>query len=432
MGAAELTIDKRKVVVVSLRRLLYGAIVCIFSLNGVLRLLAMQWPNNRLSNALLTLASVPDLTYGTVHGGPYLLFELLLRWVVVLFGVYVLLLLIASLRHKSPAIFASGMSGLLVGLFALTWLSILILIVVLLFTFVFWIVSIVRLIFAAIFSFLLWSPVFYTILSIVAIGVIIGLISLARGFSLRDFWRNMKEWLRSLSARPVVMVLGMLALGALIWFVGIPLWQYYISPILMLIRDWLVEYIVPIFSWIGSIMFVAVVAIIVLSIVVIALGTLGWQFAEQFLCARFCGRNTHTLFEAGFAIGAVMGLALLVCSANPTFRSLVNSSWSDTSPFLSSMDLTAAVYSLMPARAEILLHSAFARASIPIFDLVGLVAALLLTNCSLATALVSGVTVEPLRELIRKDRLPPLGKLLFGFVIMCGAVLVGSLASDDT
>jgi hypothetical protein len=430
--AAELTIDKRKVVVVSLRRLFYGAIVCIFSLNGVLRMLALRWPGNRLTSAMLTLASVPDLTYGTVRGGPYLLFELLLRWVVVLFAVYVLLLLIASLRHKSLTIFASGMSGLLVGLFALTWLSILILIVVLLFALVFWIVSVVRLIFAAIFAFLFWSPVFYTILGLVAIGAVIGLISLAKGFSLREFWSNLKEWLRSVSAKPIVMVLGVLALGALIWFVGIPLWQYYISPILMLIRDWLVQYIVPIFSWIGSIFFVVVLAVIVISIAVVTLGMLGWQFAEQFLCARFCGRNTHTLFEAGFAIGAVMGLALLVCSANPTFRSLVNSSWSDTSPFLSSMDLSAAVYSLMPARAEILLQSAFAKASIPIFDLACLVAALLLANCSLATALVSGVTVEPLRELIRQDRLPPLGKLLFGFVIMCGVVLVSALASDDT
>ncbi|HXD30144.1 MAG TPA: hypothetical protein VN643_03450 [Pyrinomonadaceae bacterium] len=430
--ASELTIPKRKILAVYGRWLLYGAVVCIFSLNGVLRMLANRWPGNRLSAALLTAASLPDLVYGTVRGGPYLLFELLLRWVLVALGVYVVLLLIASLRHRSPTIFASGMAGLLVGLFALTWLSILILILVLLFALVGWIVAAVHFIFAAIFSFLFWPPVLYTILGIIGLALLIGLISLVRGFSIRDFWRSLKEWLRSISAKPVVMVLAIVALAALIWFVGIPLWQYYITPILTLIRDWLVQYVVPILSWIGSVLFVLVLAVIIISLMAGTLITLGWQFAEQFSSARFCGRNTHTLFEAGFAIGAVMGLALLVCSANPTFRSLVNISWSDTSPILASMDLSAAVYGLMPARAELLLQAAFAKASIPIFDLASLLVAVLLANCSLITGLVSGVTVEPLRELIRKDRLPPLGKLLFGFVIMCAVGLISSLASEDT
>lgn len=430
--ASELTIDKRKIIAISGRRLFYGAIVCIFSLNGVLRMLAGWWPDNRLSAALLTVASVPDLAYKTLRGGPYLLFELLLRWVLILLCVYVFLLLIASLRHKSLTIFASGLSGLLVGLFALTWLSILILILVWLFALVGWIVGVVHFIFAAILSFLLWPPVFYTILSVMAIALVMGLISLVWGFSIGEFWRNLKEWLRSLSAKPFVIGLAIIAVAAFVWFVGIPLWQYYITPILMLIRDWLLQYVVPILSWIGSVLFVLVLVIIVISLTAVTLGSLRWQFAEQFSSARFCGRNTHTLFETGFAIGAVMGLAFLVCSANPHFRSLVNVSWSDTSPFLSSMDLSAAVYSLMPARAEILLQAAFAKASIPIFDLASLLAALLLTNCSLITGLVSGVTVEPLRELIRRDRLPPLGKLLFGFVIMFGVVLVGSLTSEDT
>ena len=96
------------------------------------------------------------------------------------------------------------------------------------------------------------------------------------------------------------------------------------------------------------------------------------------------------------------------------------------------MDLSAAVYSLMPAQAEALLQSAFAKASIPMFDLASLLAALLLANCSLITGLVSGVTVEPLRQLISRDRLPPLGKLLFGFVIMFAVVLASSIGGEDT
>lgn len=430
--SSALTIEKRKIVAISARRLFYGVIVCIFSLNGVLRLLSSQWPNNRLSAALVTVASVPDSIYGSIRGGPYLLFELLLRWVLVSLAVYVFLLLVASLRHKSPIVLASGMSGMLIGLFALTWLSILIMIFVWLLAVVSWILAAVRFIFQMILSFLLWPPVLYTILSIVAIALIVGLISVAKGFSFSELWKNLKEWLRNMSAKPVVLILTILALAALIWFVGIPLWQYYIQPILLLIRDWLLEYVVPILSWIGSVLYVLVLAVIVIALTLITLGILGWQFAEQFLSSRYCGRNTHTLFEAGFAIGAVMGLALLVCSANPTFRSLVNTTWADTSPFLSSMDLSAAVYSLMPARAEILLQYAVAKASLPIFDLVCLLAALLLANASIMTGLVSGVTVEPLRELIRRNRLPLMGKLLFGFVIMCGALLASSLGGEET
>jgi hypothetical protein len=430
--ASELTAAGQKILAVNGRRLIYGTIVCIFSLNGVLRMLAGRWPGNRVSAALLSIASVPDSLYGTVRGGPYFLFELFLRWVLISLGVYLLLLLISSLRHKSPTIFASGMSGLLVGLFALTWLSILILILVLLLALVGWIFAVVHFILAAVLSFLFWPPVLYTLLSIVAIIVVAGLIGLVKGFSIQEFWRNLKDWLRNISAKPVVIVLAILALAALIWFVGIPLWQYYISPILMIIRDWLVQYIVPILSWIGSVILVLVLALILITLIVGTLIAIGWQFAEQFSTARFCGQNTHTLFEAGFAIGAVMGLALLVCSGNPTFRSLVNVSWSDTSPILSSMDLSAAVYSLMPAQAEVLLQSAFAKASIPMFDLASLLAALLLANCSLITGLVSGVTVEPLRQLISRDRLPPLGKLLFGFVIMFGVVLASSIGGEDT
>jgi hypothetical protein len=395
-------------------------------------MLAGRWRGNRVSAALLSIASVPDSIYGTIRGGPYFLFELILRWVLVSLGVYVLLLLVSSLRHRSPIIFVSGASGLLVGLFALTWLSILILILVLMLALVAWIVEILHFILAAILAFLFWPPVLYTILSIVGIILLVGIISVVKGLSIREFWRNLKEWLRNISAKPVLMMLGVVALAALIWFVGIPLWQYYIAPILMLIRDWLLLYVVPILSWIGSVVVVLVLAIILIAIIVGTLIAIGWQFAEQFSSARFCGQNTHTLFEAGFAIGAVMGLALLVCSANPTFRSLVNVCWSDTSPILSSMDLSAAVYALMPARAEILLQSAFAKASIPMFDLASLLAAILLANCSLITGLVSGVTIEPLRQLMSRERLPPLGKLLFGFVIMCGVVLISSIGSDDT
>lgn len=365
-------------------------------------------------------------------GRAILTFELLLHWIFILLGVYVLLLLIASARHKSSIMVVSGMSGLLIGLFALTWLSILILIIRLLFALFGWIVNIAQLIITAIFSFLLWSPILYTILGIVGIVIVAGLINLAKGFSIHELWVNLKEWLRNMSAKPVVFLLAILAVAALIWFVGIPLWEHSIHPVLMFIRNWVTQYIVPIVSWVISVLFTLVLAAIVVLLALTALGILGWQFADQFLAARSCGLNTHTAFEAGFATGAVLGLVLLVCAANPTFRSLLNVSWSDTSPILSSIDLSTTVYYLMPAQAERILHKAFEKASLPVFDLVCLIAALLMINSSLITGLFSRVTVAPIRGLVRREGLPPLGKALFGFVIAGVAMLAESFGNGDT
>jgi hypothetical protein len=232
----------------------------------------------------------------------------------------VLLLLIASLRHKSATILASGLSGLFIGLFALTWLSILIWIAILIISLAGWIAAGLRFIFAAILSFLFWAPVFYTILSLTGFLVLLVLVSGVRGISFIEFLTNLKEWLRNLTAKPVVMLLGVLALAALIWFVGIPLWTYYIDPILVMIRDWLTQYVVPILSWIGSAIFSLVLTLIVILLIAGTLLVLGWQFAEQFSTARFCGQNTHTLFEASFAIGAVMGPGISCLFSKPQLR----------------------------------------------------------------------------------------------------------------
>jgi hypothetical protein len=408
------------------RWLFYGVIVSVFSLNGVLRLMAHKWPDNRLSQILTTVASIPDSIYRGLPGGQFLLFELLLRWVLILLSAYVLLLLIASLRHQSGAVAVSGILGFLIGLFALTWLSILILVIWLIVTFIGWIVALVRYVFEAIASFLLWAPVFYTIVAVAALALITVIIMLAKSVSFAELWNSFKEWLRSTSAKPVVLFLLMLGAIALIWFVGIPLWRYYIEPILMIVRDWLMQYVVPMVSLIVTVVLTLVFGLILIVAVLIGVGTLGWQFAEQFLSARFCGRTTSKSFEAAFSIGAVMGLVLLVCSANPTFRSLVNASWSDTAPILSWLDLCSAVYMFMPAQAELLLHAAFAKASLPIFDLVCLLFALLLASSSLITSLLSRFTAEPIRELFSWSSLPPLGKLLFGFVIAFGVMMIPS------
>ena len=420
----ESPIDKRKLV----RWLFCGALVCVFSLNGVLRFVASQWwPDTRTGAVLTSIASIPDLLYGKLPGGPFLLFELLLRWVVILLAAHLLLLLIASIRHHSSVIFVSGTSGFFIGLFSLTWLSLLLLILVLLITLFKLIMWLLRVVLGAIGSFLLWTPVFYTIVGIVGILVVGVIIAVAMEISFRDVWERFKDWLRNLSARPLVFLLGLFAVGALIWFVGIPLWEHYISPILLVLRNWLADYVVPILSWILSLLLTIVAGALVALLVLLLLVVLGCQLADQFKASRICGSDTHESFSAGFGTGAALGLVLLVCAANPDFRSLVVTSWSETSPVFSSMDLSSAVYYFMPARIETSLHAALAKASLPVFDLLVLLLTLLLANSSLITGMLSRVTIRPLRGLIAWRSLPPVALALFGVV----AVMAESYASDN-
>jgi hypothetical protein len=276
--------------------LLFGSLVCVFSLNGVLRFLANQWPGTRTGAVLQTVASIPDKVYQVLPGGgPHLLFELFLRWAVILLGVHLVLLLIASLRHRSPVIFVSGVTGLFIGLFSLTWLSLLIVIVMFLYAVLMWILNLFKVVLGAIGSFFLWGPVFYTLLTLIGIAAVVGIVLLFKGLKLRDIWAEIKEWMRNMSAKPFVLLLLISVTGAVVWFVGIPLWQNYISPVLQAVRNWFSENVTPVLSWIGWIVVLCVVAIVTVLFALLALGVLGWQFSDQFTSARACGRNTHKL-----------------------------------------------------------------------------------------------------------------------------------------
>src|ERR671928_450691 len=93
--------------------LFFGFVVCVFSLNGVIRHIAdrLPWPKTR--GVLLALAAVPDGIYQALPGGRYFLLELFARWAILSFGLFVGLLLLNSIRHQTANIFVSGVGGLL-------------------------------------------------------------------------------------------------------------------------------------------------------------------------------------------------------------------------------------------------------------------------------------------------------------------------------
>lgn len=412
--------------------LFFGLIVCVFSLNGVLRNIGNKWPGTKIGDVLVVLASVPNGIYDALPGVKYFLLELLLRWVLLSLAVFICLLLLNSIRHQTVNIFISGTGGLLIGLFALTWISLLVFLGRIVFICVVWLLGLFQWIIAAILSFLFWVPVLYTLVGVGAVVGVIVLIALLKDVSLEDMLDWFKGLIAKLSVKPLLVAAGVVVAAALVWFVLVPVWREYITPLLMLIAAWLSEYVAPILTWILSAVLVLILLLLALAVTVVVLFILGRQLIDQFKSAHTCGRDMHSAFAAGFAVGAAAGLALLVCSTNDEYRAVVNASWAGTSPIFADADVVAAVYAFMPRNAEALLKGFFTKASLPLFDSTLLVATLFLANCSLLMGLLSGVTVEPLRRLFSRERMPPLFNLMFGLLVACAVIALDAAANQDS
>ncbi|MEA2205963.1 MAG: hypothetical protein QOE77_2739 [Blastocatellia bacterium] len=423
-------LSRRQILLQSLLVLACGLLACVFSLNGLIRHVAKDWTGSS-GNALRNIARLPDAVYYIIPGGKYFALELLFRWVLLSLAGYVCLLALNSIRHQTINIFASGMGGLLLGLFALTWMSLLVVLVLLILFVIAWIYAALQWLIAGILAFLLWTPVLVVLIGLITIGVAIALMRLFKDISWGQIFVWIKELLEGLSVKLFVSLAGLLGVFAFTWLVLIPLWRYYITPILKAIQAWLIEYVVPIITLVFSVLGTAVVVLVGVAALLMILILLGLQLLDQLSAARFCGRDMRNSFSAGFAVGAALGLALLVCSVNPEYHALINSAWGHTSPVLIDSDIIATTYALMPARAEALLQGLLNKSSPPIFDLALLVATLFLANCSLLMGLLSGVTVEPLRELFSLQRMPPLFKALFFVVFGLGIMVLGSATQDD-
>jgi hypothetical protein len=423
-------LSKRQILFNSLLVLACGLVAFVFSLNGLIRHLVKDWTGVS-GNALRDIARLPDALYHSLPGGKYFVLQILFRWVLLSLVGFVCLLALNSIRHQTINIFVSGMGGLLIGLFALTWMSLLVVLAWLIFSAAAWIFAALQWVIAGILAFLMWTPVLVVLIGLITIAVAIRLIGLFKDLSLEQILTWIKELFEGLSLKLFVFLSGLVGVFAFIWLVGIPLWRYYITPILKAIQAWLIEYVVPVITFIFSALGLVVLVLIGLGALFVILSLLGRQLLDQLSAARFCGRDIQSSFSAGFAVGAAMGLALLVCSANAEYRAVINTAWAHTSPVLIGTDIIAATYSLMPARAEALLQGLLSKSSPPIFDLALLVATLFLANCSLLMGLLSGVTVEPLRQLFSLQRMPPLFKALFFVVFGLGMAVVGSITQDE-
>lgn len=412
---------------------LVGVLIYTFSLNGLLRKIAGD-SESFISQVLRGLATIPDQTYDLLPGSQYFLFELLVRWLIISVAIFLVLLFLNSLRFKSAAVFISGISGLMTGIFLFTWVTVLLFIIFIIFAIVSWLFEwisfLLSIVFSAILAVILWSPIFY---GLIGLGILFTIIWLLSNFE--DIWNQILGWLESIfnseglinkilfSSLAIVTIIGA-------FYVLVKVWKTYLAPLFEIIINWLRVYVVPLLEWIiwliGMLLLIAVVTVFVCLTLVV----LGYQYCDQFYTARNCGKSTHRAFDTGFGIGVPVALILLICSANSDYRLLFNEAWNYTAIF-SASDLIGLIHILMPSEAEVFLQSLFVKASIPIFDAFSLVIALFLANCSLIMSLTSGTIQEPIRGLLKVERMPLMFLLMFGALIMIATPIINAIFSDD-
>lgn len=104
--------------------LLFGVIAIVFTLNGALGYVARQsrtvpW----VGEPLQLLSELPDALYSRLPISPYFWFELLVRWVLIGLGCYLLLAGIASARSRNWNVIGAALAGLALGTFIITWFT---------------------------------------------------------------------------------------------------------------------------------------------------------------------------------------------------------------------------------------------------------------------------------------------------------------------
>jgi len=395
-----------------------GGCVCVFTLAGVLKNLGVQLGDNAPAHILASLGALPETVYHALPGSPPFVFELLLRWVFLSAVIFLVLLFFNAVRSGTPTAFVSGVGGLSLGATIFTWLPLLVMalwyvlwIIATIAGFIKWILTVVV---SAILLILLWSPLFYTLVTLAVVAVVAGLVW-AIYSSWAEIWRLIisMQFLKLLSAIPIL-------IGALyvLWLV----WDGFLRAIVEAIARWLEYYVLPLVRALGVLVGYLILGIVILAASVFILVVLGAHIFEQFSFAKKTGRTTCAAFDAGFSFGLTMAIIFLVCSAEPAYAALVSDAWNSASPILAA-DFLRTFHALSPDQILVPLQGLFLHPPLPIFDVFVLVSCLFVANCSMLMGLFCGSVREPLRGLVKVTRLPVFAKLAVGGLLL-GALFV--------
>ena len=155
------------------QRILFGIVVIVFSLNGLLRYIVKNNPGPVINSYLCKVASFPDYLYDQSPISKYFLFTALVHWLIVSVIIFFILLTITSLRHGSLSFLFSGYVGFIGGLSFITIITLLLYSIYWLFVFIRWVFIVIRSIVLYILSWILWPPVLYVLGVIAVVAVIL-------------------------------------------------------------------------------------------------------------------------------------------------------------------------------------------------------------------------------------------------------------------
>jgi hypothetical protein len=406
--------------------ILLGIVVCIFSLNGVLKALGGALSGSFIGQYLTKIAGMPDAIYQSLPGNEYFLTELFFRWLIISIVIFVFLLILNSLWLKSGGVFLSGIGGLALGAFVFTWMSLIVSGIAGILRLIGWIVYIVYIVVVWIVGILLWPPIMYTAIAVAGIAMAILILK-----ALIDNWDEILDFLASFETWKMFFKLS-LAGGLIVAFgyLVLKVWHLFLKTIYEAIRDWVIHYVFPVISGVFLVIGWLIAILLITGVILFLLLVLGYHYADQFLAARRCGRSTLRAFDAGFGFGISIAVIFLVCSVNPDYENLITAAWNTVIPF-KTIGLIDSFHILMPATAENFLIGLFVKPSLPIFDILSLLIGVFIANCSLTMSLVSGSVREPFRELARMNRIPIFLKLIAGAFITLLVAVGGAFDVDS-
>jgi len=402
---------------VNWRSLFVGFIVIVFTLNGVLGYIAQKTSDVPwVSGSLQYLSDLPDMLYTKLPISQNILFELLVRWVLIGLGIYLLLAGVVAVRQQEWRVIGVAVVGLSLGMFIITWIAW----TLWLFGLIFEVYLLIIGVLTAIGHWLITPPMLYVTATI---GVLlVGLIV----FTLISFGKSEVGW-RRLLLIGVALLIG----GALLWFGGSALLGVG-TPILEAIGQWWNEYGSPFLTMVVA--FIATLFIYLLGLLVgiVVVVLLGNQLIDQFTSPVVAGQSVGELFDTSFALGAGLATILLVCYANAdasqsagVYQALVNDAWARTIPLFSSLDIVGGAHSLVPGSTQAFLVTVLQGSSLPIFDVACVLIGLFLASCSLLMGVIAGIVPNTWRQVFAIERgLPPLLGTVGGVLI---TIIVGAI-----
>ena len=399
--------------------LLFGLITLPFTLNGALSYVAHQtqqifW----ISIPLQTFSNLPEAFYTKLPISQYFWFELLVRWVLISLGCYLLLASIVSMRQKNWSVIAAAFAGLILGMFIITWI-----------TWLIWLLGLgiailefFKNFFTVIFQWLITTPLIYFFIVI---------FMLLLGFILFLFATILLENINDINWRRIAFVSTILAFGGVLLWFGMPLLLSTAMPTFLSIGEWWNTYVGPFL--VQTLAFITRLLIFLLGLLIAlaVVAFLGNQFIDQFRSSMSTGQSIGELFDTSFALGITLAIILLVCYANVDYYNLVNESWSRTVPLLPPIDVVSSSQSLIPPSIRAFLAEVLLGSSLPIFDVSCIIVALFLANCSLLMGLMAGLVPHTWRQIFAFERgLSPILIIIGGILVTIIIMVIDKTFSD--